>query len=77
MVDKFAQIRHDKFELGMTIALSRVDYFAITSRILRVSIEHIDSICSLESRLCFTFICSFEIVNIFEVIANKLQNAEP
>ena len=47
----------------------RVEHFAITSIILRVPTEHIDSICSLESRLSFVFICSFGILNVLEVIA--------
>ena len=43
--------------------------FAITSRILRILTEHIDSICSLESRLFFGPLCSNGILNILEVIA--------
>ena len=43
--------------------------FAITSKTLRIVTEHIDSICSLESRLFFGSICSVRIHNILEVIA--------
>ena len=48
----------------------RVKYFLnITSRILRILVEHINSICSLESKLFLISICSIRTLGIFEVIA--------
>ena len=38
-----------------------VEYFVITSRILRILMEHIDKICSPESELFFISICSVRI----------------
>ena len=49
----------------------RVEHFAISaiaSRILRILIEHVDSIGSLESELSCDYIYSVTIHNIFEVI---------
>ena len=43
--------------------------FAITYKISRILMEHIESICSLESGLIFMSICSIRILNILEVIA--------
>ena len=41
--------------------------FAITSRILRILMEHIDSFCRSESRPYFDSVCSVGILDIFEV----------
>ena len=49
-------------------------FFGITSRILRLLMEHIERVCSLESKLSFISICSVRILNILEVIA---RNADP
>ena len=46
--------------------------FGITPRILRNVMEHIDSICSLESGLYFGSICSIRLLSILEVIAKCL-----
>ena len=40
---------------------------------MRVLIEHVDRICSLESGLSFGFICSFGNLDIFEVMINMLN----
>ena len=40
---------------------------AVSSKILRIPTEHIDSICSLDSELSFDSICSFGTLDIFEV----------
>ena len=47
----------------------RVENFAITSRILKILIEDIKPICSLDSELSFDSICSIGIVSILEVNA--------
>ena len=57
------------------IVSGRVEHFAIfekftiTSWISRIPMEHIDSICSLESELFFVSICSIRILYILKVIA--------
>ena len=43
--------------------------FALTSRTVRILMEHIDSICSSEPELSFGFQCSIIILSILEVIA--------
>ena len=43
--------------------------FAITSKVLRILMEHIETICSLEFKLFLSSICSIRILNILEVIA--------
>ena len=61
--------------------LSRVEYsvifekliFTITSKLSRITTEHIYSICSLESELYFGCLCFVGILDIFEVIA-KMRN---
>ena len=58
------------------MASGRVEHFAISaiaSRILRIPIEHIDWICSLESGLSFDSLCSVGNLHIFEVIAKMLN----
>ena len=69
----------------MEMMKSKVEHFtifenfvsAITSTILRIPTEHIDSICRLEPGLSFCSISSVEILHIFEVIAKIMQNAQP
>ena len=56
--------------------------FAITSRILRILMEHIDIKNSLDSKLQIFSMCSVRILNTLEVIAKKRavqksQNAQP
>ena len=45
--------------------------FAITSKILRFLMEHIEKVCSLESELFLITICSIRILDIFEVIVKN------
>ena len=53
----------------MSISLFlKISFFAISSRILRIVTEHIDKVCSLESKLFLIPICSIGILNILEVI---------
>ena len=47
----------------------RVEHFAITPRILRILMEHIEIKNSLDSKLQTFSICSIRILNILEVIA--------
>ena len=66
--------------VGGKWAKDRVAHFAIfeklvlviTFRILRILMEHIESIYSLESELLLITLCSVKILSIFEVI---VQNA--
>ena len=59
---------------------ARVEHFAIfgklvlaiTSRILRILMKHINKICSLESKLFLITICSIGILNILEVTAKTI-----
>ena len=44
---------------------------AIASRTLRILMEHIDSICRVDSELSFDYRCSFKTPDIFEVIVNS------
>ena len=46
-------------------------FSAITSKLLRILIEHIQQKYSIDSKLQIEFICSVVISNIFEVIAFK------
>ena len=43
--------------------------FAITSRMLRILMEHIKTICSLESKLLLMTVRSIRILNILEITA--------
>ena len=43
--------------------------FAITSKMLKILTEHIEKVCSLESKLLLISICSIRILNILDVIA--------
>ena len=55
--------------------------FEITSKVLRIRLEHVQKICSLECVLLLVTICSTRIPNILEVIARtifwKSQDDEP
>ena len=63
------------------MASGRVEHFAIfeklvfviTSRMLRILTEHIEKVCSLESKLFLISICSVRIFNILEVIAKNTK----
>ena len=55
-----------KARIELYVTLEKL-VFAITSKILRIVTEHIDSICSLESRLSFGSICSIKSLNILEI----------
>ena len=71
--------------------LSRIEHFGIfenfvfttcvASRIPKIPVEHIDSICSLESDLSFGSVCLVEFRYIFDVMVKpvfqKSQNAQP
>ena len=45
--------------------------FAITSRTLRIQMEHIESIDSSDSKLQIEYMCSITIFDIFKVIAKS------
>ena len=55
-------------KLGQGYAFWDFQKTRITTRISRIRSENIETICSLESKLFFTTICSIRILNILEVI---------
>ena len=56
------------FGPSIRLRVENFSVFGITSRMLRNVMEHIDSICSLESGLSFGFICPIGIFAVSEVI---------
>ena len=40
------------------------------SRLLRIPMEHKESVCSLENGVSFGLVCSVEFINIYEFIVN-------
>ena len=65
-------ITEEEAKYAGDIMKARVQHFSIfpiTPKITRIPAEHIDPICSLESRLSLGSICSIRILNILKVIA--------
>ena len=67
------------FQSGLCIFKFSKNAFLLTSKVLRIPIEHVHSIWSLESGLSFGFVFSVKILYIFEVIVktNFSINADP
>ena len=61
--------------LRLKVGVEHFVIFAITSKISRIPTEHINLICSLESRLFFGPICSIRILRILRVIIKILKSS--
>ena len=52
----------DQFRTGLIIFFYEKLVSVMTSKVLRILTENLDSICSLKSRLVFSFVCSVGIL---------------